>query len=154
MSATTRHQPAGRGSGWHLFSPSAQQGLRAAVYMASREQGLPISAQEIAECEAIPRPFLAKLLLTLRNRGLVRTTKGPGGGYQLSAPPEEICVGEVIAAFDGPIDQKGCVLGLTECSDTNPCALHEHWKAMRQQYIESISSLSLAEAATQLMRMS
>lgn len=146
------HSPAPSRSGGHLFSPTAQQGLRAAVYMASCPYGKPISAREIAEHESIPRPFLAKLLLTLRNHGLVQTTKGPGGGYQLSAPPAAIRVGDVIEAYDGPLTRKSCVLGLADCNDATPCALHDHWKAMREHYLETIASLSLADAATQLVR--
>jgi Rrf2 family protein len=134
-----------------IISPTCKQALRALIHLASREGRGPIQIREIAQSEGIPHPFLAKILHSLRNRGLVRSTKGPGGGYELSRPADMIKVGEVMEAIDGVLDLSNvCILGLDRCDDEARCALHEPWKAFRQRFAETISQLSLKEAATTL----
>jgi DNA-binding IscR family transcriptional regulator len=58
---------------------------------------------------------------------------------------------EVIEAVDGPIDMtKSCILGLDECHDGAPCALHEYWKLFRDQYTNTVSTMTLEAAAASL----
>lgn len=134
-----------------ILSPTCKQALRALIFLATEEGHGPIQIREISQAEGIPHPFLAKILHSLRNRGLVRSTKGPGGGYQLAKPAVEIKVEDVIHAIDGSIDLNSvCILGLDSCTDETPCALHEQWKAFRQLFASTIGSLSLKEAATTL----
>lgn len=134
-----------------LFSPSAQQALRALIFLAGRADSTPVLVREIADAERIPRPFLSKLLHTLRNRGIVKSTKGPGGGYALARAPEKVRVCDIVETFDGSLDlSKTCVLGLDECSDASACALHEQWKVFRERYTQTIASLTLREVSMTL----
>lgn len=134
-----------------ILSPTCKQALRALIHLAGREGRGPIQIREIAQSEGIPHPFLAKILHSLRNRGLVKSTKGPGGGYELSRPADTIKVGEVMEAIDGVLDLDNvCILGLDRCDDEACCALHETWTAFRQRFAETISQLSLKEAAATL----
>lgn len=131
-----------------IFSPTCQYALRALIYLATHERGGPILGRVIADAENIPRQFLAKILHSLGNNGLVSSTMGPGGGYQLARPASDISVGEVVAAVDGPLVwDDNCVLGLDECNDQNCCALHEQWKLFKDNLQQSVSNLSLKEAA-------
>jgi Rrf2 family protein len=131
-----------------IYSPTCQQALRALIYLASHEGKGPIQVREVAEAEGIPRPFLSKILHMLRTRDLVRSTKGPGGGYELSRPAVEISVGDVMHAVDGVIDMKNvCILGLDRCSDDASCALHDQWKSFRLLFEQTIARLSLKEAS-------
>jgi Rrf2 family iron-sulfur cluster assembly transcriptional regulator len=134
-----------------LLSPTARQALRALIFLATREGSGPVLGRDIADAEGIPRPFLAKILLVMRNRGLVRSTKGPGGGYYLAGPAGDIMVRDVIEAFDGHHDLgRVCVLGLDQCSDEEPCALHVQWKHFREEMERTMWNLTLAEAASTL----
>ena len=136
-----------------LHSPTCGHALRALIYLAHKNAPGPVLVREIAEAAEVPHQSLAKILYGLRNKGLVRSTKGPGGGYQLARPATEITVIEVIEAVDGPIDlSRSCILGLEECHDGAGCALHRHWKQFREQYFSTISMMSLAEAAAELDR--
>lgn len=135
-----------------LFSPSAQQALRALIYLASQTGRGPVLVREISKAENIPRPFLAKLLHSLRNKGFVKSTKGPGGGYALARPPQRIRVHEIVETFDGPMNlNTTCILGLDECCDGMGCALHAQWKLFREKFAETIASLTLSEVATTLV---
>ena len=113
----------------------------------------PVLVREIAEEEGIPRPFLSKILHDLNKRGLVVSSKGPGGGYSLARDPKEIHLSDVVQAVDGAMDLNNtCVLGLDECRDDAPCALHDFWKAFRLQYSASMDGLTLKDAASTLSR--
>jgi len=136
-----------------LFSSTCQHALRALVYLSVHQDRWPILVREIAAAESIPRPFLSKILHDLNKKGLLASSKGPGGGYGLARPPSQIQIREIIEAIDGPLDvDTGCVLGLDECSDDAPCALHDFWKPFRAQYKDAMNGLSLADAALTLSK--
>lgn len=136
-----------------IFSSTCQHALRALIYLSVHQARWPVLVREIAEQESIPHPFLSKILHELNKRGLVASSKGPGGGYSLAHEPEEIRLADVVNAVDGAIDlDSTCVLGLDECRDDVPCALHDFWKAFRVQYAASIEGLTLKDAAMMLSR--
>ncbi len=134
-----------------IHSPTCQHALRALIYLASKNTTRPVLVREIAEAAHVPKQSLAKILHGLRNKGLVKSTKGPGGGYQLARPGSEMKIIEVIEAVDGPINlSKSCILGLDECHDDAGCGLHVYWKLFRGQYFSTISLMTLATAANSL----
>jgi len=136
-----------------IHSPTCQHALRALVYLAEKNSSRPVLVREIADASGVPRQSLAKILHALRNQGLVRSSKGPGGGYRLARPGDVMRVVEVIEAVDGHIElRKKCVLGLDQCTDLAPCALHDVWKVFRENYYSTISSMSLQDAAEALKR--
>ena len=134
-----------------IHSPTCQHALRALIYLASKEPGKPVLVREIADAASVPRQSLAKILHGLRNKGLVKSTKGPGGGYQLARPGSEMKIVEIIEAVDGPLQlARSCILGLDECDDNEGCALHDYWKLFRGQYYSTISRMTLEAAAASL----
>ena len=136
-----------------LHSPTCQHALRALIYIAEKDAPGPVLVREIAQAAGVPRQSLAKILHSLRNHGLVRSTKGPGGGYQLARPRESLRVIEVIEAVDGRVElDKSCILGLDQCTDYASCALHDVWKLFRENYYVTISNMTLLDAANALRR--
>jgi Rrf2 family protein len=136
-----------------IHSPTCQHALRALIYLAEKDAPGPVLVREIADAAGVPRQSLAKILHALRNQGLVRSTKGPGGGYRLARPGTVMRVVEVIEAVDGHIElDKTCVLGLDRCTDLASCALHDVWKVFRENYYTTISSMTLHDAADALKR--
>ena len=134
-----------------IHSPTCQHALRALIYLAHKKSSRPVLVREIAEAAEVPKQSLAKILHSLRNKGLVKSTKGPGGGYELARPGWEMKVIEVIEAVDGPVDlSSNCILGLDTCTDDAPCALHDYWKLFREQYFSTISAMTLETAASSL----
>jgi Rrf2 family protein len=77
--------------------------IAAAVYLAHQKGGKPATSQVIAEAEGLPEPFLHKLLKPLVDVGLLRSLKGPNGGYTLARPAKDITLLEIVEAVDGPI---------------------------------------------------
>jgi Rrf2 family protein len=131
-----------------IHSPTCQHALRALIYLAERNAPGPVLVREIAAAADVPHPSLAKILHSLRGRGLVESTKGPGGGYRLARPGDQMRVVEVIEAVDGRVElDQVCVLGLDKCNDEASCALHDVWKLFRQNYTATVSSMTLRHAA-------
>ena len=136
-----------------IHSPTCQHALRALIYLAEKDAPGPVLVREIADAAGVPRQSLAKILHGLRNKGLVRSTKGPGGGYQLARPSRDMHVMDVIEAIDGRVElDKSCILGLDVCTDQASCALHDVWKLFRENYVATISRMTLHDAADALKR--
>lgn len=134
-----------------IHSPTCQHALRAVIFLAAKEDEGAVLVREIAEASNAPHQSLAKILHSLGRNGLVRSTKGPGGGFQLARPANEVKLIEIIEVIDGPLDlRQRCVLGLSECSDESPCALHDSWQLFRHQYFNTVSHMTLREAASAL----
>jgi Rrf2 family protein len=106
-----------------------------------------VLVRTIAEAADVPRQSLSKILHGLRKSGFLKSTRGPGGGYELARPAAEMRLIEFIEAVDGPLNMNGrCVLGLDECDDDKHCALHDFWKVFRETYVTTISSMTLDDA--------
>ena len=136
-----------------IYSTTTQHALRALIHLALLEGERPVLVRDIAAAENVPKQFLSKILHTLRKRGLVESTKGPGGGFVLARPRQTICINEVIEAIDGPMRLEAtCILGLEECSDTASCALHHAWKQFREEYVKSLTLLTLDDLVETLKR--
>jgi len=86
----------------------------------------PITLSDISGRQGLSLSYLEQLFSRLRRNGLVSSTRGPGGGYQLGRTPEEIKVAQVILAVNEPIDATGCE-GKRSCQKGAVCLAHELW---------------------------
>jgi Rrf2 family protein len=94
----------------------------------------------------IPKNYLSKVLLVLGNAGIIEASRGSGGGYRLSAPPDTIPLVRVVELFDRHVAKRGCLLGLRPaCTDEDPCAAHHAWKFARSAYFDFLESTSLRD---------
>ncbi len=113
------------------------------------EDGTPTSVRDIAERTGLPQPYLEQILLALKGAGLVRSKRGVGGGYILAKDPEEITVGMIVSAVDGPIGlgdfgqphQDGA------CDHEGQCVLLAIWGEVGELMRERLDSYSLARVA-------
>lgn len=129
-----------------IFSPSCEYALQALICLAGQSNGDPVQVKDIAKAEDIPKHFLAKILNYLNHEGLVESVKGPGGGFRLSRPADQIRVGEVLDAYRG-VDylNRVCILGLDRCQDKDSCALHKEWKRFRQSLSQRVKVLTVQD---------
>jgi len=129
-----------------MFSPTCQYAIRALAYLAQHSEDGPVLARDIAGAEKIPQQFLSKILHQLGLKGLVRSQKGPGGGFALARPAAKITIADISAAVDGaPHAADQCILGMSRCRDSTGCVLHSEWKLFRARYEETIASRTLEE---------
>src|SRR5260370_29677038 len=135
-----------------IYSRSAEYAIRAFVHLAQVPEGKYAMVKNIAQQEDIPAHFLAKILQQLARKGLLRSSKGPTGGFSLRVSPDEIRLLDIVEALDGLGEYEKCASGLSECSDTMPCALHDSWKALHSRimaYLRRNTSSSLSKQLDQ-----
>jgi len=130
-----------------LYSGSCEYAIRALIYLAQRPTEKLTLLGDIAEAEGIPRAFLAKVLQDLVREGLLRSARGPTGGYALADPPDTVTLYDIRRAVDGTDDLHQCAVGLEPCSDDTPCPLHDAFKPLRaaiEQYLRDTTIADLA----------
>jgi Rrf2 family protein len=119
-----------------MLSHKTKYALKAMLAL-SREYGKGrLLIAEIAARERIPRRFLELILLELKNQGVLRSKKGKGGGYTLSAPPARISVGHVLRMLEGPLAPLPCVSKTSyeickDCKDERTCGVRLLMKEVR-----------------------
>ena len=114
------------------LSSTAQTALRAVVHLARVTPGTRVPVADLAIAIERPGNYLSKTLNTLRRAGVLTATRGPGGGFALARPAEELTLHEVIAPFV-PLEARRCLLGGGVCSDKQPCAAHAEWSHVAAQ---------------------
>ena len=114
--------------------------MQAVLYLAAQERGALVSAEDISKVLKIPREFISKILQSLRESGLISSSKGKLGGFKLAKEPSRIKLIDVVAAIDGLEMFDSCVLGFPECSPTHPCPVHNTWGPLRTQTYDMLTS--------------
>ena len=102
----------------------------------------PITLADISQRQGISLSYLEQLFAKLRRKGLVDSTRGPGGGYRLSRIPDEVPVADVIIAVDEKLETTRCG-GLGNCQDDQPCLTHELWTQLSDQIYNFLAGISL-----------
>ncbi len=106
-----------------------------------------VLGRDLAREAGIPANYLSKILLTLRNAGILTTARGTGGGYRLRKLPAEIRLVDVVELFDGARARPNCILGGKECSEHEPCSAHHAWREIRDAYAQFLDETTLESIA-------
>jgi Rrf2 family protein len=109
--------------------------------------GAPMLVKEIADACAIPGPYLAKIVNTLRRVGLVQTQRGVGGGVTLAKRPQEISLYDIAELLGDPICERRCMLGTAVCSDERACPAHRFWSQHRDETLAFLKRTTVADIA-------
>ena len=123
-----------------IFSKKCEYGMQAILYLAAKEKGALVSADEISKVLKIPREFISKILQSLKDSGLINSSKGKSGGFSLAKSSSRIKLIDIVAAIDGLELFDDCVLGFPECSPTHPCPVHDTWGTLRTQAYDMLNA--------------
>jgi Rrf2 family protein len=127
------------------ISAKADYAVRAALELASSEDGSPVKGTKLAAAQKIPLQFLEQIMLELKRAGLVRTKRGANGGYWLAVEPDQITVADVIRAVEGPLANIHDIPP-EETSYTGPARrLRDVWIAVRVNLRAVLEEVTLAE---------
>lgn len=99
---------------------------------------------DISKRQDISLSYLEQLFTRLRKQKLVRSTRGPGGGYSLNRPANEIAVAEIVAAVDETVDTTRCS-GANNCHEGQQCLAHELWDDLSQQIYGFLNEINLQD---------
>jgi Rrf2 family protein len=117
------------------ISRKIDYGLRAMIFLASVPDGVVVPFREIARRMDIPEDFLAKILKLLVDEDLVRSARGPRGGYALGRPAAEVTFLDVIEAVEGPIALNTC-LDEEGCRREPACTMASVWRLGQEKMLE------------------
>jgi Rrf2 family protein len=127
------------------ISSRCEYGVRAMVYLATRDDEQPVPLSAIAASEGIPTAFLERILAGLRNGGLVLTARGVTGGYRLARPAFEISVADVVEALEGPLSLVGCLPDDQGCERAGGCASRQVWRRLDDAISGALSAITLED---------
>ncbi len=129
------------------LSTKGRYAVMAMVDLAATSQGSPIALADIAERQEISLSYLEQLFAKLRKGGLVKSVRGPGGGYLLAHPADETRVSDIILAVDEPIRTTRCANGTPQGCRTNRsrCLTHDLWEELGNQIHMYLSSVTIAD---------
>lgn len=129
-----------------MLSRTSRYALLAAIALAQRPDEW-IPAHELALATGIPANYLTKILHTMARARLLRSVRGPQGGFRLARPPEEISLADVVSLFEEPNFLSYCLLGTDTCPADRPCLAHDRWLAAVEAVSRFLDETTLAEIA-------
>tara|TARA_B110000438_G_scaffold30256_1_gene29441 strand:+ start:184 stop:642 length:459 start_codon:yes stop_codon:yes gene_type:complete len=118
--------------------------VTAALDLALHESNDFISISDLALRQSIPGPYLEQLFRNLRKAGILISHRGPGGGYKLSRPSNEIKIGQIISAVEDRMDATQCS-GEGNCSAGSKCLAHNLWTDLNHQVQSFLMDKSLED---------
>jgi Rrf2 family iron-sulfur cluster assembly transcriptional regulator len=133
------------------LSTKGRYAVIAMVDLAQQSKGRPVALADVADRQEISLSYLEQLFSKLRKRGLVRSARGPGGGYMLSLPAAETRICDIILAVDEPLLATRCTPGSPEgCrASKDRCLTHDLWEALGNQIYGFLSSVTVADVCAQ-----
>ena len=134
-----------------MLSTTSEYALRALAVLAGRPMGTALLGKDLARAADIPANYLSKILVALRNAGLVDASRGAKGGYRLHKSAAEIHFIDVVELFDGGLrNQPACFLRRQKhCSESPPCNAHESWRKILTAYLDFLTSTPLSALVSQ-----
>jgi Rrf2 family protein len=135
-----------------MLSQKAKYALKALLALAVVPDGELLQGGEIARQQNIPKKFLDLILLELRKHGLVESARGKKGGYALGRSAEDITIGRVIRAVDGPLAPIACASVTSyrrcpDCTNEQACMVRRLMRDVRDATAGILDHMSLADAA-------
>lgn len=128
-----------------MLSRTGGYALRAVMLLAERNGGRALPASEIATVLGVPRNYLSKTLQRLVKRGVLRSVRGPGGGFVLARDASKLPISAVVSEF-GEVETGGqCVLGDEGCDAQHPCAAHARWQQWSQDMSRLLEDTTVGE---------
>ncbi len=125
------------------ISTKGRYGLRILLDLALHGSGHPRMIRDIAESQQISEKYISRLIINLRQAGLVRSVRGAGGGYFLARKPESVSILEVIEVMEGPLALIDCVGRDDKCVRSQDCIAREAWTELNAGIKDVFSGMTI-----------
>lgn len=130
-------------------STKGRYALRLMINIASRTDGKPVSIKDIAKTENISDKYLEQIIALLSSGGLVRSVRGPQGGYLLRKAPDQITVGMVLRLTEGSLSPVPCVEDSDSiCEREASCEAIDLWRRLNKAISDVIDTTTIADLCT------
>jgi Rrf2 family protein len=135
-----------------MIAQKTRYALRSLLFLAEQSGGVPVQLGRIAETQRVPPKYLELIMLDLKKAGLVKSSRGPRGGYQLAREAWAISFGEIVRTMEGPIALVPCAsvnfyAPCGDCHDEATCAIRRAFMVLRDQSTAVLDGISLAQGA-------
>jgi Rrf2 family protein len=130
-----------------LISTRSRYGLRFLVELSMRTNEGPVDLGSIAERQEIPETYLAKLVVPLRNAGIIRSARGAKGGYELARRASDISVQEVVEVLEGRLSLLECTEHPESCARSADCPTLPVWTGLERAVRDYLQGVTLADVA-------
>ena len=130
-----------------LLGTKARYAVMAMVELAGYEPGMPVTLAQLAEKQEFTVPYLEQIFSKLKQAGLVKSVRGPGGGYVLAAPAASVRISDIVQAVDES-------LKMTRCANESPqgcmsagtrCLTHDLWEGLERHIFQYLHGVTLAD---------
>lgn len=133
-----------------MITQKTKYALHALLALAAEYGKGPVLISDLAHQGSLPRKFLESILLELKNKGILGSKKGKGGGYFLAKPPKAVSFGEIVRFFNGPLAPVSCVSQTAyapcpECRDEASCGVRMVMKEVRDLTAKILDGTTLAD---------
>jgi Rrf2 family protein len=126
-----------------VLSQTAQYALRATVYLTEQSPRV-VRLPEIAAAVGAPANYLSKILGKLARAGILRSTRGPAGGFRVASDQERVSLASVVAVF-ATTARRRCVLGRGVCNSRAACRAHERWSPIADSMSSFLRDTTVAD---------
>jgi Rrf2 family protein len=127
------------------MSTKCRYGLRAMIELARNFAAGPLTRNSISRTQHVTKAYLENILTSLREKKLVSTTRGAGGGFVLQLPPSQITVLAIVNALEGSIAPVDCLENLSVCEKTPWCPARQVWQKLYDAQVKTLSGISLQD---------
>jgi Rrf2 family protein len=130
------------------ITTQAEYGVICALHLARRANEGPIRGREIAEIEQLPADYVEQILLRMRRAGVVRSTRGAHGGYELAQPAADVSIRVVIEAAEASTFDLHCVTNPVDeerCSSSHTCSIRPVWMLLQKQIDDVLEGVKLSD---------
>ncbi len=127
------------------LSTKGQYGVRAMYEIAKGYPEEPVNIKSISERQDVSIHYLEQILNKLRRAGLIKSIKGPGGGYVLTKSPTEISIADILLELEGPVAITSCLNPEEGCVRVERCVTHLLWKSLGKQIESFLKTVTLAD---------
>jgi len=126
------------------ITTKGRYGLRAVMCLAMASHTRPVSIRSISQEENVSSEFLEQIFFKLKKAGLIRSIRGPGGGFVLNRKPSEISVHDILMAVGETPGLTPCTLRRTTlCDRVDHCAAHDVWTGLQKTMEDYLSSITM-----------
>jgi Rrf2 family protein len=127
------------------LSTKVRYAVRAMIELALHEAEGPQLLKDIARAQGLSPKYLEQLTIPLRHAGLVRSERGPNGGYELTRPAASITALNIVEAMEGPLDLLDCISNDTACNRAEHCVSRKLWRRVGEAMSSSLAETTLAD---------
>lgn len=128
-----------------ILSKTCEYAIRAMIFISQKSnEGVKVGVKEVAKGIDSPEHFIAKILQDLSRKSMIKSFKGPNGGFFLDKD-SNVTLADVVRAVDGDKLFVNCGLGLGYCSEAHPCPIHNEFKRIRNDISNMLNSSKITE---------